>query len=371
MTGSSRAASLAVLAVGALLLGGCTTLGYYAQSVRGQLGLLYRAEPIDRLLADPNTPPPLAGRLQRVGDMLEFAAGELELPHGGSYRDYVDVGSEALVWTVVATEAFSLEPRQWCFPVIGCTSYRGYFGRGDAQRYAGRLRDEGLDVAVERVPAYSTLGWFDDPLPSTVIDWPEYQLAGLIFHELAHQRLYLAGDSAFNEGYATLVEEEGVERWLARHGDPGARRRYRASQARQADFLALLAATRTRLQSLYAGPGGAAEKRAAKAAVLDGLRADYRQVRRCWDGYAGYDEWFDRPLNNAHLAAIATYRDRVPAFERLLHEVQGDLGRFHAAAEALAALPAATRERELDRLAGQAAPTAASAGRLSRCDAVR
>lgn len=342
-----------MLLFGPLLLGGCTTLGYYAQSVRGQVDILCRAEPIERLLADPATDPLLAGRLRRVGELRRFAAERLALPADGSYRDYVDVGREALVWTVVATEEFSLAPREWCFPIVGCASYRGYFRRADAERYAERLRDSGLDVAIERVPAYSTLGWFDDPVPSTVIAWPEDRLAGLIFHELAHQRLYLPGDSSFNEAYATVVEEQGVERWLKLRAGAGIEGAYRVRQAREAEFLALLAEARSRLQSLYAGPASVTGKRAAKAAIFADLQAAYLELKSAWHGYSGYDRWFDRSLNNAHLAAVATYCDRVPALHRLFVESQGDFARFHAAAAALAELSAAERNRQLDLLAGR------------------
>ena len=353
MTGfkaGGRAGVRLLALLGAGLLGGCTTLGYYAQSVRGQMDLLCRAEPIERLLTDPATAPDLARQLRKVGALRSFAAEHLALPGDGSYRDYVEVDREALVWAVVATGEFSLEPREWCFPVVGCASYRGYFRRATAERYAGGLRDQGLDVAVEPVPAYSTLGWFDDPVPSTVIHWADDRLAGLIFHELAHQRLYLPGDTAFNEAYATVVEEQGVARWLALRPDAEVEHAYRLRRERERRFLDLLESARARLRTLYRGPAPAAAKRSAKAEVFARLRADYAALKARWGNYPGYEWWFARPLNNAHLAAVATYHRRVPALRRLFAESQADFGRFHAAAEALAGLPAARRERELDRL---------------------
>ncbi len=354
-TAVARQAGSVLLLLATLLLGGCGTFDYYAQSVRGQVELLCRAEPIDRLLARADTSPDLSRRLRRVDEIRVFAVEQLALPDNGSYRDYVDVGRDALVWSVVATEEFSLTPREWCYPVIGCASYRGYFRRASAERYAERLRGGGLDVAIGRVPAYSTLGWFDDPVPSTVIAWPEHDLAGLLFHELAHQRLYLAGDTAFNEAYATVVEEQGIERWLRAEGDSGAEQRYRASQARQVEFLALLAGTRARLRELFEGDEPVALKRAAKAGIFADLQARYVELKSRWGGYAGYDTWFDRPLNNAHLASVATYRDRVPALQVLFDQVGGDFARFHAAAAALAALPQGERQqalRELGRRSG-------------------
>lgn len=347
----SRWTAWVTLAILAMLLGGCGTLGYYWQSAQGQMGLLWRAESIERVLADPQTPPRLAAQLRQVGEMRRFAVEHLALPDQGAYRDYVDVGREALVWTVVATGPLSLEPKQWCFLVVGCASYRGYFRRADAETYADGLRAQGLDVAIQRVPAYSTLGWFDDPVPSTVVYWPDFQLAGLLFHELAHQRLYLPGDSSFNEAYATVVERNGVELWLRQVDDDELEQRYRQSQVRETGFLQLLADTRQRLSALYAGPRPDDEKLAAKAEALAELKRAYVSLKADWQGYAGYDRWFDRPLNNAHLAAIATYEDLVPALQRLFVESGSDFARFHAAAEALTELSPQARHAELQRLA--------------------
>ena len=332
------------------LLAGCGSLSYYAQSIRGQLGVMAASRPVDEVLADPSTAPGVQQRLARLPELRRFAHERLALPASSSYRRYADVGRQAMVWSVVAAPADSLEPRQWCYPVIGCASYRGYFSEQAAQTYASDLAGEGWDVAVEPVPAYSTLGWFSDPLPSTVIDWPITEIAALLFHELAHERLYLAGDSAFNEAYASVVEQEGVRRWVAAHGSAGQRVDHRRQLARRSDFLELLEVTRGRLQALYAKGLPREETLAAKAVILAGLGEEYAALKDAWGGHAGYDRWFGRPLNNAHLASIGTYHRLEPAFRQLLQQLGGDMAAFHAACASLAELPADRREARLQAM---------------------
>jgi predicted aminopeptidase len=335
-----------LLLLAAVALAGCETLGYYGQSVAGQLDLLSRRRPIEQLLADPATAPDLGERLRLVQRLRRFAAEQLALPAAGSYRAYAEVERDALVWSVVATPEFSLTPREWCFPVVGCTAYRGYFAPDGAAGYARRLQLAGWDVAVEPVPAYSTLGWFEDPLPSTVIDWTDTALAELLFHELAHQRVYAVDDSAFNEAYATLVAEVGVMRWLRHRADTAALAAWQTAQQRRRAFHQLLDGARRDLDELYARPMPDAARRAAKQEVFARLQRDYRALRRDWEG-AAFDRWFARDLNNAHLASLATYQHWVPALRRLLHSLDGDLAAFHAAAQRLAAL---SREERAARL---------------------
>ncbi len=332
-------------------IAGCATFSYYAQSIGGQLDVLGRRQPIERLLADPETSSELRQRLQRVLEIRAFASVALALPDNGSYRSYADLERPAMVWSLVATPEFSMRPQQWCYPVIGCASYRGYFSPDRAARYAAQLQQQGLDVVVEPVPAYSTLGWFDDPLPNTVIRWPEPRLAGLIFHELAHQRLYVQGDSDFNEAFATLVAQTGVERWLTAAGDSEAMVRWRAQQAREQAFLGLLLDTRERLVRLYARTLEEAQMRALKQVQFQRLRADYANLKQSWQGYSGYDGWFDRELNNAHLASIATYEQQVPALRALLEHEGGDLAAFYRVCERLAQLSADERAAQLAALA--------------------
>ena len=332
----------------ALLLAGCASLGYYGQAVQGHLDLLARRQDIQALLADPDTSVERRQRLELVLELRAFASRELGLPDNASYRSYAELGRPAVVWSLVAAPEFSLQPHQWCYPVIGCASYRGYFRRSAAEREAARLADKGLDVTLEPVPAYSTLGWFDDPLPSTVIDWSEPDLAGLMFHELAHQRLYFPGDSGFNEAFASLVQQVGVERWLAERGDPEALARQRVMRERRSAFVELLLASRGRLQALYALDLAPEPMRARKAAEFARLRREYRALRRAWGGYAGFDAWFARaPLNNARLASIATYQALIPALEALLADRGGDLEAFYQACGELKPLDPAQRRRAL------------------------
>lgn len=337
------------------LLAGCSSLAYYAQSIRGQLGVVTASRPVDEVLADPATAPGVQQRLVQLPGLRRFAHERLALPDSDSYRRYAELGREAMVWSVVAAPVDSLEPRQWCYPVIGCASYRGYFSERAAQRYADGLAEEGWDVAVEPVPAYSTLGWFDDPLPSTVIHWPVTDIAGLLFHELAHERLYLAGDSAFNEAYASVVEQEGVRRWVEEHGSVGQRVEHRRQRARRSDFLDLLGDTRGRLQALYAKGLPREETRAAKAAILVQLGDGYASLKDAWGGYPGYDRWFARPLNNAHFASIGTYHRWEPALRALLRQLDGDMAAFHAACALIAQLPADRREARLQAMLDLAA----------------
>ncbi|MCW5718242.1 MAG: aminopeptidase [Bauldia sp.] len=345
----ARIAALLLLA--GATLAGCASAGYYAQSIQGHLALMGAREDVGRLIRDEDTPDALRSRLILAEEIRTFAIEALALPDNGSYRTYADIGREVVTWNVVATPPLSLDPVAWCFPVFGCVAYRGYFAEEDAIAFARTLVAEGLDVTIGGSIAYSTLGWFRDPLLNTMIFDPDYALAGTIFHELAHQRLYANDDSMFNESYAVAVEREGMRRWLAAHGTPELVAAYRASEQRREDFVTLVLGARDRLEALYASDRSDAEKLRRKAAIFDQLRADYRVLRAAWGGYAGYDRWFAQDLNNANLASIATYNATVPAFEALLASVGGDMAAFHAAAEALGRLTRAERDAALARLA--------------------
>ena len=348
MTSVGVVASLAVLG----LLAGCSSAGYLAHSVGGHLGLLNRARPVADWLADGTTPEALKVRLALSQRIRDFAVAELKLPDNASYRRYADLQRGAAVWNVVAAPELSLALRTWCFPVVGCIGYRGYYDLADAEAEAARLRAGGLEANVYAVPAYSTLGklpgaYFADPLLSTFIQYPEGELARLVFHELAHQVAYAAGDTTFNESFATAVERFGGARWLAGHADATAREAYAAFDARRQDFRRLTGATRDRLDALYQSNASDADKRAAKAALMVQLQADYRQLKReRWGGFSGYDGWFAR-ANNAAFGVLAAYNAQVPAFERLFVREGRDFARFYAAVQRLAALPAAQRNAEL------------------------
>jgi predicted aminopeptidase len=340
-----------LLAAGAaaLLLAGCSTLNYYSQAAQGQLSLVSDSRPIDDWMADPGTTPKLRMRLATARQIRLYAVQQLGLPDNQSYKNYTALNRPYVVWNVVATPELSLKPLQWCFPVAGCVNYRGYYGKDDAQDYARELRGAGNDVQVGGVTAYSTLGWFNDPLISTFINYPDAELARLIFHELAHQVVYVAGDSQFNESFASAVEEAGVERWLEKFGNPAMRENYVKYTARKQEFLQLLLGCRRALEKNYASHASAQEKRATKARLFRQLQDDYALLKQSWGGYAGYDRFFAEPLSNAHLAAIATYNDFVPAFRALLAR-EHSFGGFYAAVRRIADLERDERHRRLKLL---------------------
>lgn len=346
-------ALVALTAAGA----GCSSVGYYAQAAHGHLSMLAAARPIDDWLADPGTPPALKQQLVRARAMRAFASRELALPDNRSYTAYADLKRTAVVWNVFAAPELSLRLKTWCYPLFGCASYRGYFDRAAAEALAAELRAAGYDVHVSPVPAYSTLGWMHwlggDPLLNTFIGYPEGELARMIFHELAHQVVYVKDDTVFNESFATAVERAGVHRWLAAHGDDTARAEYARLEARRADFVGLLLAYRRRLEQAYAH-GADAEKRERKRAILADLQREYAHMKLTrWDGWAGYDRFFAQAPGNAHLAAVGAYHDLVPAFEALLARHNGDLGRFFVEVKRLAALGKTERDAALRALAPQ------------------
>ena len=346
----SAALLAAALAVGALG-SGCTTVGYYAQSVGGHLDLLQRARPVPDWLADPATPPALRDRLQLAQQLRRFAVTDLALPDNASYTRYADLGRSAVVWNVVAAPPLSLQLKTWCYPVMGCVGYRGYFDRAAAEAEAQRQRAAGLEVSVYGVPAYSTLGWTNwlggDPLLNTFVGGSEAGLARLVFHELAHQVLYVEGDTMFNESYATAVERLGLARWLAASGHPGDDA---AAEQRRADFRAITQRTRSALDALYRSPASDADKHQRKAALMAAMRAEFSALKAAptgpWAGYTGYDAWLAQ-ANNASLALQAAYDGLVPGFERLFDRQGRDFARFHAEVRRLAALPAEQRRATL------------------------
>lgn len=354
----SRTARNALLAgTAAALLASCSSINYYAQAAKGQLNLLSEARPIEDWLADENTDAKLKMRLATARQIRTFAVQQLALPNNNSYRNYASLARPFVLWNVVATPELSLRPIHWCFPVAGCVSYRGYYSKEAAQDYAKTLREQGHDVQVGGVPAYSTLGWFNDPLISTFIHYPDAELARLLFHELSHQVVYVQNDSQFNESFASAVEEAGVERWLAGFGNPAMRDTFVRFTARKKEFLQLLLGTRRALEQNYASRASDADKRAAKARIFQQLKDDYQVLKASWGGFAGYDRFFAEPLSNAHLASIATYNDFVPAFRALLVR-EKTFPSFYAAARKLADLDKTERHRRLKALA-QPAPVVA------------
>ncbi len=317
-----------------LPLSGC----YVLQAAAGQADVLSRSEPIAEVIADPQTPETVRARLDLAEQARAFAVQELGLPEGRSFRKYADLGRPYAVWNVVATPEFSVEPRRWCFPVAGCVAYRGYFDEAKAQALAQRLARRGDDVAVGGVATYSTLGRLPDPVFNTMLGWAEARFVGTIFHELAHERLYVAGDSEFSEAFASVVEREGLRQWLLARGDVAGLERLDESAARESEFAALLRSARQRLEQLYASGAEASALRVEKQREFGRLKFEYSLLRARWGGHSGYDGWFARTLNNAHLTAVATYHDCVPGLGREL-EAAGSLPAFYARAAELAALP--------------------------------
>lgn len=342
-----------MLAVLLPLLGGCATLRYYSQAVRGQLDLMRRATPIDEVLRRDAVADAIKEKLRLALRLREFASRELALPDNGSYRSYADLGRGYVLWNVFAAPEFAVEPVTSCFPVAGCVSYRGYFSEADAEAAGEAQRARGYDVYIGGVPAYSTLGWFDDPVLSTFIRYPESELARLMFHELAHQLLYVKNDTRFNESFATAVQHAGVERWLAQSANEAERAGYARRQKMQREFLALLLKYQAMLKQYYRQELPLEQKRLGKAQRFADMEREYRQLRDAWGGFPGYDRWFARKPNNATLASVALYTELVPAFEALLAHESGDLPRFYAAVKKLAQLPEEERTARLRAAAGK------------------
>lgn len=356
-------AALAALAAATLLaLSGCANLGYYWQSATGHVQVLNAAHPVSQWLAQPETPDRLKQQLRTAQRIRAFASRSLLLPDNASYTRYADLHRPAVIWNVVAAPALSLTLRTWCFPVAGCVGYRGYYDEARAQAEAADLRQQGLDVAVYPVPAYSTLGWMNwaggDPLLNTFIHYPQGELARLIFHELAHQVIYVKNDTTFNESFATAVERLGVRQWLEAEADDTARREYLQSSLRREQFHALARSTRERLAVLYdpstPGPREAGALLARKQEILQDFRARYAQLRAGWGGdparWRSTDRWVEQ-ANNAAFGAEAAYDEWVPAFEALFEREGRDWRRFYDAVIQLGGMPRARRHDLLKELA--------------------
>ena len=339
---------LAMIVVTAM--SGCSTLGYYGQAVKGHWLVMRARVPIQDVIEDTATDERTRAALQRAQSARAFASERLKLPDNDSYTSYVDLQREAVTWNVIATQPLSIEPERWCFPVAGCLSYRGYFHQADAAAYAEELRLQGLDVALTEAGAYSSLGWFDDPLLSTMISRGEPLLAGVLFHELAHQQLYVKDDSGFNESFASFVERQGIEDWLLLQNRGDLMARYDAYQARRAGFIGLLTELRGELEDIYASELSREAKMIAKDSAFAGLRQSYESLKNQWGGYDGYDSWFDRPLNNARVAGVSTYNRWVGAFATLFADSGENYALFYQRSAELAALKRAERQQRLEEL---------------------
>jgi predicted aminopeptidase len=309
-------------------------VGYYIQAIRGELHILTHRNSIEKLIAGRQTPAKLREQLQLVQRLRTFAGTELRLPVDGNYDKYVDVHREYVVWNVQAAPKFSLNPKIWKYPFVGGLAYRGFFSENSARDYGNSLKKQGFDVYVDGVEAYSTLGWFKDPLLNTFIYNSEPELAELLFHELAHRRVFAKGDTDFNEGYAQFVGQEGARRWLRSNGNEQLLKQYESAIAHDQQFVQLIMRTRERLKKIYSETPPA-ELSEGKQRALENLLHEYEELKRSWGGYSGYDDWFSHDLNNAKLNTVANYYDFVPGFERLLEENNGDIEKFHLAAKQL------------------------------------
>lgn len=319
-----------------VLLYGCSSAGYYAQSVQGQLEVWRESKPIPVVLDDPDVPEEVKRKLELAMQVRRFAVEQLHLPDNDSYTEYVDLNRPYMVWSVFVAPEFSLQPIEWCFVVVGCVNYRGYFKKPAALQFAQKHEEQGYDVYVGGVPAYSTLGWFDDPVPNTVLNYTDEDFAGLILHELAHQVAFVKGDTVFNESFATAVEQIGVERWLTYKGDRDGIAAHQLRWARNQEIVDLILRYRSELGQIYRKDSSDSHKKRVKEALIEELRETYHVKVAGWGAYTGYKYWFEQPINNAKLASVATYHDLVPGFKRLLREQDGDLPRFYEIVKQLA-----------------------------------
>jgi len=355
----------ALLAIVIAAVPGCQTIGFYSQAIKGQYQILAHQKVIDKLIADPQTPAKLRSQLQLVQQLRAFAKDQLKLPVDGHYRKYVDLHRPYVVWNVQATPQFSLQPHTWWYPFVGSAEYRGYFSERGATNYANRIAKKGDDVYVDGVEAYSTLGWFKDPLLNTFIGRSEPELAEVLFHELGHQRVFARGDTDFNEAYATTVGQEGARRWLRASGKTNLLERYEIALQRNDQFVHLIMSTREKLEKIYGDtldkdgkvkaaktpPLPPAQLKEEKQRVFAELRGNYENLKQSWGGYSGYDDWFSRELNNAQLNTIANYYDFLPAFERLLQMNGGDMEKFYVEVERLSKMSKDQRHQWLRNLA--------------------
>ena len=321
------------------MVAGCAGPAFYTQAISGHLELMNGRTEINEILADNKTDPALQQRLKLAMEIRSFAIEQLGLPDNGSYTEFVQTGRPAVTWNVVAAPEFSIEPKRWCFIVSGCVSYRGYFEQHKAVRFSNKLEKKSYDVTVSPAIAYSTLGWFDDPLLDTMLQYQDDQLAAVIFHELAHQQLYVKGDTEFSESYASFVEETGVREWLKSRGSEKLLARRQAMNEASTEFNELIRITREQLNEVYTSGSGEEEMRKQKKVVFTNMESEYQlMVDASWGGQDYYRSWFSRELNNAQLALINLYQGGGCAFEKLYQSAGGNMLLFQQLAAGRGAL---------------------------------
>lgn len=327
------------------LLAGCEAVSYYSQMAAGHLSILSKREAVENVIANKDTPAKLKDKLKLTQAAREFAQVHLGLSADGHYMHYVALDRPYVIWNVFAAPALSVSAKKWCYPIIGCMVYRGYYSEQNAQQYAKSLTDKGWDIYVGGVAAYSTLGWFKDPILSTFMQRSDGQLVDLIFHELAHQRLYINGDSTFNESFATVVAEEGLKRWVTNKGDPTVYEQFVQRQQRHKQFTELVIEYRAKLHDLYQSNLTPDQKLEQKTEIIAALRQAYEVIKtEQWQGYRGYDRWFSEDINNAKLVTIATYHSYVPKLAEKLNALEGNMEAFYAWCEEIGKLSNSERK---------------------------
>ena len=348
---------LACLALAALIAPGCASPSYYTQAVSGHLELMRLREPVEDVLASPETGEELKAKLELAAEVRAFGVESLGLPGNETYTQFARTGREAVSWNVVAAPEFSLEPKTWCFLVAGCVPYRGYFEQDAARRFAGKLQQKGYDVSVTPALAYSTLGWFEDPLLDTMLARSDAELAAVLFHEMAHQYLYVKGDTLFNESFASFVEEAGVTMWLESRDADASLQAWKDGRQAARQFQVLLESYRAELDTLYAAEQPPAEIRAGKERLYAELEKDWAQLSRDeWNGVKYFGSWFEQSPNNARLALLQSYRGGTCAFDRLFRESGRDMPRFLVLAEDKSRLAKTQRAEWLQQPCNPIAP---------------
>jgi predicted aminopeptidase len=317
-------------------LPGCASLNYYSQSIQGQVEVLQKRQSIHEILKEDNISDTLRNELNTVLSLRDFSIKLLGLPKNNSYLSYADLERNYVIWNIFATEEFSLEPITWCYLVVGCLSYRGYFSQAKAQQHATELTKQGHDVYLGGVSAYSTLGWFDDPVLNTMLRWSNIRLAKVMFHELAHQQLYIKNDTEFNEAYADAVAHIGVTKWLTQNPDKSLLKKYEQSQLQENEFIELIMRYKSTLNDLYQSAEDKKNLRKRKKEVLKQMSNEYLKISKKWKNNA-YKKWFSNGINNAKLSAIVTYRKYVPAFLDIYQKLKNDLPRFYSFSKSLSA----------------------------------
>ena len=339
-----------IILIVSIFLQSCSSLGYYWEKIQGHAEIVNNQVPVQDVIDNPETSSIVRERLINVQAARDFATKVLQLPDNESYRNYVDIGRENAVWTVVATQPYSIKPKEWCFFIVGCLSYRGYFSKQKADEFAEELKKQNMDVYVSGTKAYSTLGWFNDPLLSSMLYKSEAYRVGIIFHELAHQKIYVEDDTASNEAFASTVELEGVKTWFNQAEKKHMYKDYLISRQRDEDFKNLLKQTRRQLNTLYNNESKKVDVEKQKVKVFELLQVAYKEFKHRWDNYSGYDKWMSNKLNNAHLALISTYNDRIPAFQALFKKANYDYKSFYEKVEQLMSIEKNKRIIELDNL---------------------